>query len=109
LVSPLRREVEVFRFSTARLDLREHATVLRRTVDALGATAGGADRRAWLLTELASPRSVEQQGRTAPTGAEQTLGMMRLVGDLRAEVDRRAFGSFIISGTAGVDDILSAY
>ena len=35
--------------------------------------------------------------------------MFHLVGELRASVDRRAFGSFIISGTAGTDDILGAY
>jgi phosphoenolpyruvate carboxylase len=114
LVVPLRREAEAFRFSGVRLDLREHAEVLRRAVDAVAALdgdapAGGPARRAWLLEELGSPRTAEQRERSWPDAAASTLGMFHLVSELRASVDRRAFGSFIISGTAGVEDILGAY
>ncbi len=118
LVVPLRHEVEAFRFSAVRLDLREHAQVLRRAIDAVGALNGdvpaeGPARRAWLLDELSAPRTAEQQERQQdrqwPAAAAGTLGMFRLVGELRVSVDRRAFGSFIISGTAGTDDILGAY
>ena len=110
LVSPVRREVEVFRFSTARLDLREHATVLRDAVDALdivGATAAAAPerRKQWLLDLLATPR----QAPALPKEGTPTLELMRMVRDLRTEVDRKAFGSFIISGTASVCDLLHAY
>ena len=41
LVVPLRREVDAFRFSGVRLDLREHAQILRRAVDAVAALDGG--------------------------------------------------------------------
>jgi phosphoenolpyruvate carboxylase len=114
LVAPLRREVEVFRFSAVRLDLREHAQLLRRAVDAIAALDGevhteSAARRAWLGSELSSPRTAEQNARAWPDAAAETLGMLRLVGELRASVDRRAFGTFIISGTASVEDILGAY
>ena len=117
LIAPLRREVGVFRFSTARLDLREHATTLRRALDALAAADGEATdsppsdaaRHAWLVTALASPRGAERAAAATPAAAVDVLGMLRLVGELRAQVDRRAFGSLIISGTAGVDDILGAY
>jgi len=114
LVVPLRREAEAFRFSGVRLDLREHAQVLRRAVDAIAeldgdASAHGPARRAWLLEELRSPRTTEQRERSWPAAAAGTLEMFRLVSELRASIDRRAFGSFIISGTAGVEDILGAY
>jgi len=114
MVAPLRREVEVFRFSTARLDLRDHVTVLRAAAAALAAADATDvtkpdDLRAWLLSELTSPRTSERAGRAWPPEAAGPLSMLQLVRDLRAEVDRRAFGTFIISGTAAVDDILSAY
>lgn len=113
-VTPLRREVEVFRFSTVRLDLREHAAVLRAAADAL-ADADGIDltppgaRRGWLMTELASPRTADQAMAAVPPPATEPIAMLQAVRDLRVEVDRRAFGAFIISNTAGVDDILTAY
>src|SRR5512146_912352 len=37
------------------------------------------------------------------------VGLFRLVREVRMRADRRAFGSFIISGTEDVRDILSAY
>jgi phosphoenolpyruvate carboxylase len=114
LVAPLRREAEVFRFSTARLDLREHASILRGAADALAAAdavdiATPEARRAWLVTELGSPRTPERTARPVPAAAAEPLSMLRTVHDVRNEVDRRAFGSLIISNTAGVDDVLTAY
>jgi phosphoenolpyruvate carboxylase len=102
-VVPLRREVAVFRFSTARLDVREHATVLRAAVDALAPDVP-ADRRPWLLERLVTPL---RPGGTPP--AHPALDVLRLIRALRSDVDRKAFGSIIISGTAGVDDLLHAY
>jgi phosphoenolpyruvate carboxylase len=107
LVSPVRREVEVFRFSTARLDLREHATVLRAAVDALGASPPDEAnaRKQWLLDALATPR----QEPALPREGTPTLELFRMVRDLRADVDRKAFGSVVISGTASACDMLHAY
>ncbi len=113
-VAPLRREAEVFRFSTARLDLREHASIFRAAAASLAA-ADGVDlstpeaMRAWLVTELGSPRTPEREARAVPASAAESLAMLRMVGEVRTEVDRRAFGSLIISNTAGVDDVLIAY
>jgi len=88
-ITPLRREVEVFRFSTARLDVREHATRLGDT----------SVSRQWLLDALATPR----QG--APSHApEPVLAIFNVIAE-----DRSAFRSFIISGTSCVEDILRAY
>ncbi|HWZ57551.1 MAG TPA: phosphoenolpyruvate carboxylase [Gemmatimonadaceae bacterium] len=103
LVVPLRREVAVFRFSTARLDIREHATVLRAAVDAVAPGIPG-ERRQWLLDRLVTPRVGHAVDATHPA-----LEVLRLVRSLREEVDRKTFGSVIISGTAGVDDLLHAY
>jgi len=113
LVAPLRREVEAFRFSLVRLDVRDHARRLRRAADALRARLGqgiasvrGGDA-AWLRAALASPRQEPGAGDTdAPNDA---LEVLREIRASRAHADRRAFGSYVISGTEGVGDVLAAY
>jgi phosphoenolpyruvate carboxylase len=90
-ITPVRREVEVFRFSTARLDCREHATRL---------AVGAPDTRQSLLDALATPKS----SASTTTSNEPALAIFNVVAE-----DRAAFGSFIISGTSSVDDILRAY
>jgi phosphoenolpyruvate carboxylase len=119
LVRTVRWAVEIFRFSTVRLDLRENTT---RTTQALQAmwratTPGGevppsvdsADWRSWLLGELARPRSGARTLVDLPAEAEETLAMFRLVGEMRHQLDREAFGSFILSMTRSVNDVLGAY
>jgi len=119
LVRPLRWAVEIFRFSTVRLDLRENTT---RTTEALKAvwrataiegdtppSPGSADWRCWLLSELARPRSGERALADLPAEAAETLAMFRLVGEMRQRLDREAFGSFVLSMTRSVDDVLGAY
>jgi phosphoenolpyruvate carboxylase len=116
ILVPVRREVEAFRFSTVRLDVRENTTKLSAALRALYETTNGAappegnseEWRAWLTAELARPLtgspSVE-----LPAATAETLGMFRLVRQLRAEIDREAFGAFVLSMTRGVSDILGAY
>jgi phosphoenolpyruvate carboxylase len=119
LVRPVRWAVETFRFSTVRLDLRENTT---RTTQALQAmwratTLGGeappspdsAEWRCWLLGELARPHSGERTLAGLPAQADETLAMFRLVGEMRHRLDREAFGSFILSMTRSVNDVLGAY
>ena len=44
-----------------------------------------------------------------PPAAQETLGMFRLVRELRGVTDREAFGSFILSMTRHASDILGVY
>ncbi|HTS88265.1 MAG TPA: phosphoenolpyruvate carboxylase [Gemmatimonadales bacterium] len=119
LLRPVRREVETFRFSTVRLDLRENST---RTTQALiafwraetGATGepppiSSDEWKAWLLTELGRPRKGARPLEAYPPEVQETIGMFRLVREMRAELDREAFGCFILSMTREVTDILGAY
>jgi phosphoenolpyruvate carboxylase len=117
LVLPVRREVEAFRFSTVRLDVRDNTTKLTAALRALhAATTGAAEApadtdawRAWISGELARPLSPGAAMPALPGDTAETLGMFELVRRLRDEIDREAFGSFVLSMTRSVSDILGAY
>jgi phosphoenolpyruvate carboxylase len=123
LVRPVRREVESFRFSTVRLDLRENTTKLNAALVDLWRTGGPADRRTdgqvpdqssepwrqWLGSELARPLTPGAKAPKLPDESAETQGMFELVRDLREEIDREAFGSFILSMTRNASDVLGAY
>ena len=119
LVRPLRREVEVFRFSTVRLDLRDNSAKLTEALVALWRQATGSEGeppavdspewKAWLVAELARPRRGDRALEGLPAGVQETLGMFRLVREIRSDLDREAFGAFILSMTREVADILGAY
>ncbi|MGH8582580.1 MAG: phosphoenolpyruvate carboxylase [Gammaproteobacteria bacterium] len=118
MVRPLRREVEVFRFRTVRLDLRENTTVINATLAALWETrhAGRAPPdqaspgwRHWLDEALAEPLEGWPGAEALNGPAAATLGLFRMVAELRGEVDREAFGNFILSMTRSVSDLLGVY
>jgi phosphoenolpyruvate carboxylase len=122
LVRPVRREVESFRFSTVRLDVRENTTKLNAALADLW-TAGQPQTRTaaeapeqeseawrqWLGAELARPLAGGELSPELPPESAETLGMFQLVRQLRDEVDREAFGAFVLSMTRSVSDILGAY
>jgi phosphoenolpyruvate carboxylase len=107
-VVPVRREVEAFRFSTVRLDLRQQSGVLNAAVDELRAARGGEEGVQWVRDALTRPRRAADPAVTSPSAIE-TVGMFALVSELRASVDRKAFGSLIISNTESAADVLHAY
>jgi phosphoenolpyruvate carboxylase len=120
LVRPVRREVESFRFSTVRLDLRENTTKLNaalgdlwrlgRRADGDQVPEQGSDTwRQWLGAELARPLTADRKTPDLPPESAETLGMFHLVRELREEIDREAFGSFVLSMTRSVSDVLGAY
>ncbi len=120
LVRPVRREIELFRFSTVRLDIRENTTKLNQALGALWKLRSGSGHETppdpqspewarWVQSELARPRYEELRLGVLPAEAAETLGMFRLVSELRDKLDREAFGSFILSMTHSVSDILGAY
>ena len=118
VVRPVRRAVEIFRFSTVRLDIRQNTT---RTTQALheiwklrGAAATPPDVespawREWLLAELSAPRKEPIPRDTLSADARDVVEMFEVVSDLRNRLDREAFGSFILSMTHSVNDVLGVY
>jgi phosphoenolpyruvate carboxylase len=117
LVRPVRREVESFRFSTVRLDVRENTTKLSAALADLWRQANPGDLpdndpdawRRWLTAELGRPLSRDGRAPELPPESAETLGMFQLVRQLREEIDREAFGSFVLSMTRSVSDVLGAY
>jgi phosphoenolpyruvate carboxylase len=119
LVRPVRRMVEIFRFSTVRLDIRENTTRTTRALQALWALSHGDDEpapdvdsplwRAWLDAELARPRAGARSFQALPDEARETLETFALVGAMRQDLDREAFGAFVLSMTHSVADILGVY
>lgn len=119
LVRPFRREVECFRFRTAALDLRESSTVTNAAMRALwragsGAAAAepppGRERwKAWLLEELARPPSGAPEDPTRAAQGGATLELLRLIAETRDRLDREAVGSFVLSTTRSVADVLGVY
>src|SRR5207302_2697341 len=118
LVRPVRREVEAFRFSTFRLDLRDNTTRLAAALTALWCARHPGDSpppapaspawSAWLQGELARPLHPDGPPPSLPPEAAETLGMFRLIRELRDELDREAIGSFILSMTHDAADVLGA-
>ena len=120
LVRPVRREVEAFRFSTFRLDVRENTTRLTAALTALWCARHPGDAQApapqspawaaWLQGELTRPLRppADCPPPTLPPEAAETLGMFRLIRELRDELDREAIGTFILSMTHDAADVLGA-
>jgi phosphoenolpyruvate carboxylase len=118
LVRPVRRMVEIFRFSTVRLDLRENTTRTTETLQALWRqrngegeppSLGSAAWRQWLDAELIRPRDPERSFENLPDAARETLATFALVAEMRETLDREAFGAFVLSMTRSVEDVLGAY
>jgi phosphoenolpyruvate carboxylase len=116
LVQPVRREVEAFRFSTVRLDVRENTTKLNASLRALHTVTTGSEApgdadgwRAWLAAELARPLPPGGPMPSLSADTAETLGMFALVRTLREEIDRESFGAFILSMTRSANDVLGAY
>jgi phosphoenolpyruvate carboxylase len=122
LVRPVRREVESFRFSTVRLDVRENTTKLNAALadlwragpagtrtDGEAPEQGSEAWRQWIGAELARPLAAGEPAPELPPESAETLGMFQLVRQLRDEVDREAFGAFVLSMTRSVSDILGGY
>jgi phosphoenolpyruvate carboxylase len=113
VVASLRREVEAFRFSLVRLDVRDHARRVRPAADALRSRLGQGiasvcdGDAAWLRGALAVPR--REPGADEPQLPNDALDVLREIRASRTHADRRAFGSYVVSGTEGVGDVLAAY
>ena len=117
LVRPLRREVEAFRFSAFQLDIRDNSPRLAAALAAVWRCRNAGEPpplassawRAWVQAELGRPLRPGEAAPEPPPEAAETVGMFRLIREVRDRLDRDAIGSFILSMTHDVPDVLAAY
>ena len=118
LVRPVRRAVEIFRFSTVRLDIRQNTTRTTQALEELWRLKSGAETppdidsaewREWLLSELSTPRKAPIPRETLSADTRDVIEMFEVVADMRAQLDREAFGGFILSMTRSTVDVLGVY
>jgi phosphoenolpyruvate carboxylase len=117
LVRKLRRTVEIFRFSTVRLDLRQNTTRLNQTLRGIWSATGqpgeppdpaSAAWAGWLRSLLEQPHTGQILPELDPE-AQELIDLFRLVRDIQRELDREAFGSFILSMTHTAADVIGVY
>jgi len=117
-VKPLLREAEAFRFRTVRLDLRENSTITNNTLACIWKELNNSDSppdfdsddwKKWLLAELARPLDALPEFSKLDETAETTFGLFRLIADMIDDMDRQAFGHFILSMTQSVSDLVGIY
>jgi phosphoenolpyruvate carboxylase len=114
---PLEFRIKTFGFHLAKLDVRESSDVLERAMDELSAAAGGgaytrlseADRRAWLLRALASPRPLWDAARRYSEATTEVMDTVRAIPWAQRELDVESLGSYIVSMTRDVSDLLMVY
>ncbi|MEM7171393.1 MAG: phosphoenolpyruvate carboxylase, partial [Pseudomonadota bacterium] len=120
MIKPLRREVEIFAFRTASLDLRENSDTVRhcleeiwseRTGDAKDACPDASSKawQDWILSELSHPQAEQRHFNQLSDRSQKTFGLFQSLQRLADKLDRRAGGAIILSMTRSVADILSVY
>jgi len=118
LVVPILQEAEAFRFRTVRLDLRENSTTVNHTLVSLWKAIKGKDEapdlssdewKDWLMSELDRPLSKLPTFSNLDETTTSTLGLFQMSARMMKELDREAFGHFILSMTQSVSDILAVY
>jgi len=117
LVRKLRRTVEIFRFSTVRLDLRQNTTRVNQTLRGIWVATGQPGEppdpaseswARWLRTLLEQPQSGAPLPELEPE-AQELINLFHLIRDTQRELDREAFGSFILSMTHSAADVIGVY
>ncbi len=119
-IVPLRRQLDVFGFHLATLDVRQnsafHEKALGQLLEAAGITtvaefAGWSveQKRALLDAELKSPRPFLADGATAGAEAEAVLSCYRVLGAHYERYGRAGLGALIVSMTRCTEDLLTVY
>lgn len=118
-VWPLLRELRIFGFRTASLDLRENASATNATLAAVWCLRTGQpvadcppqDGKAWLewlRAELASAGATVAPA-DLPADARAPLELLHMLRGLRGAIDRDAVSRYVLSMTAHAADVLGVY
>ncbi len=114
---PFEFRVKTFGFHLAKLDFRENSEALERAMDEIARLAGAGsyleksetERCAWLEKEIASPRALIASWQPYTPGTQEILETFRVIPWARKALDPELIGSYIISMTRNVSDLLMVY
>jgi len=120
LIVPLRRSLAAFGFHSAALDVRQNSAFHEKALAQLLSTAGmieadsfiqwsSEQKRELLERELASPRPFLTTGISAGPEADTVLACHRVLATHRRQFGQAGLGSFIVSMTRNVEDLLAVY
>lgn len=110
----LRIRAKTFGFHLAALDIRQHSEIHEKAVEDLlsvahvkeGYSKLNEEKKLELLTnELRNPRPLSPVDYTLKPGTEKILSVFKLIRTM-SEVDKNTFGSYIVSMTHDVSDLL---
>ena len=113
-LAALIRQVEVFGFHLATLDIRQHSSRHREAVAEIFASYGifadyqalaEADKLAVLTREIRNPRPLTAQLQFS-TATNETVALFRLIRRAKAEIDEDAVQTYIISMTNTASHVL---
>jgi phosphoenolpyruvate carboxylase len=117
-IMPLRRQLAVFGFHSATLDVRQNSAFHQKALGQLLAAAGVADdfdewsedrRLAFLDAELRSPRPFLAPGMSAGPEADAVIDCHRVLAAHIARYGPDGLGALIVSMTRGTADLLTVY
>ncbi|HEY7688329.1 MAG TPA: phosphoenolpyruvate carboxylase [Dongiaceae bacterium] len=120
-VTPVRRQVEAFRFCTTSLDLRENSRQINLALAQLWAwetgrtaeqapAADSSEWAVWIDRQLTRPLSGPVDGYKVIAAIDSPVfGLLRKLRELRPTLDRDAIGSFVLSMTHSSTDLLGVY
>ena len=114
---PFEFRIKTFGFHLAKLDIRDSSDVLERTLEELAQAAGEgsylerneAGRRAWLQQRLSAAKLLIKSGHNYTDATQEVLDTFRIIPWAQSQLDPEALGSYIISMTRDVSDLLMAY
>jgi len=120
LVRPLRYEAMAFRFCTVSLDVRQNSGVVNSLVAKYWEKVTGRDAKEYEQTDEAARREFLQRELESLSidgdaldarelERTDTVATFRLLREAKRDLDRKSIGSFILSMTTSVSDLLSVY
>ncbi len=114
---PLEVRVKTFGFHLAKLDIRDNSGKLEQVIEEIAAAAGHGpficrsepEKRAWLLEILASPTRLVNPARIYSDTTHEMLETARTILWAQQTLDAECIGSYILSMTRDVSDLLMVY
>ncbi|MEP7351851.1 MAG: phosphoenolpyruvate carboxylase [Acidobacteriota bacterium] len=117
-VAPVQALAAAYGFHGAALDIRQNSAFHDRAIEQLRIIAGSPgnfakwnpeERRIWMAEELTSLRPFAPVGSPLPLEADASVGVLRLIREWIENHGNRGVGSFVVSMTHSVADLLTPY